>query len=54
MVDVAVGDAGLGKGFGAGDAEGARRGASFVTPAKAGVQGDRQNDWGSGFLLSQE
>src|SRR5437868_3040155 len=54
MVDVLVCDAGLGKGGGAGDAEGARRGAWFVTPAKAGVQGNRPSFWGPGFLLSQE
>jgi hypothetical protein len=57
MVDVIVHDAGFVKGLGAGDGERARRGALFVTPrkrAKAGVQGNRQNDWGPGFLLSQE
>jgi len=36
MVDVFMRNAGFGKGLGAGDAEGARGGASFVTPAKAG------------------
>jgi hypothetical protein len=37
--DIIVRDAGLGKGLGAGDAEDARGGDSFVTPAEAGVQG---------------
>jgi hypothetical protein len=40
VVDIVMGDAGLGEGLGAGDAERARGGAFFVAPAKAGVQGD--------------
>ena len=44
---------GLGKGLGAGDAERAR-GASFVTPAKSGAQGDGGDHCGPRFPLSRE
>jgi len=49
-----VRDARRGKNRGAADAERGRRSISFVTLAKAGVQGYCLNDWSPGFLLSQE
>jgi hypothetical protein len=54
VVDLFVRDASLGKGLGAGDAEGARGGASFVAPAKAGAQGQRFEPCSTGFSLSRE
>jgi hypothetical protein len=44
----------LGKRLGAGDAERARGGTSFVAPAKVGVQGQRFERCSTGFPLSRE
>ena len=43
VLDVVVGDAGLTEGLATADAERVRGGVSFVTPRKAGVQGNARD-----------